>query len=86
MAYGLRNDFTTNGFPGSNRLLEIAHVIKEIRTVCNCGKAAVLNARKKDGQFVSTGTQVSIDNEDGVTYEAVCGTCYLEKVGSITSK
>jgi thymidine kinase len=85
MAYGLRGDFKTNGFPGSSRLLEVSDVIKEIRTICSCGKNATFNARKLNGEFVTKGTQVAIDGESKTTYESLCGTCYTKKVGPISS-
>ena len=45
ICYGLRTDFLTNGFEGSTRLLEIAHTIEELKTVCKCGQKAIFNAR-----------------------------------------
>ncbi len=83
MAYGLRTDFQTKGFPGSSRLLEIADVIKEVRTICRCGKNATFNAREINGKFTSSGEQVAIDGEESVTYESMCGACYSKKVGKI---
>jgi thymidine kinase len=85
MAYGLRGDFRTHGFPGSSRLLEVADVIKEIRTICSCGKNATFNARKLNGDFVIEGTQVAIDGEGHTTYKSLCGSCYTQKVGPISS-
>ena len=63
LCYGLRCDFKMESFPGSRRLLEIADEIEELKTICRCGK----------------GEQVLIDGQkDEITYEAVCGKCYLE--------
>lgn len=76
MAYGLRTDFATVGFPGASRLLELAHEIQELKTICRCGKKAILNGRKRNGQFIFTGEQVAIDGEDSVEYESLCGACY----------
>ncbi len=45
LAYGIRTDFQTVAFPGSRRLLEIAHSVEELKTICRCGKKAVFNAR-----------------------------------------
>ena len=81
IAYGLRTDFRTNLFPGSKRLLELAHNIEEIRTICRCGKKAILNGRIVNGQFVHEGDLVAIDGD--VQYESLCGACFLEKVGSV---
>ncbi len=80
ICYGLRTDFKTNSFPGSKRLLELADELAELETICRCGSKARFNARKVNGQFVSEGAQVAIDEMDDVTYESVCGKCYLEKV------
>ena len=82
LAYGIRTDFLTHGFPGSIRLLEIAHTLEELKTICRCGKKAMFNGRKKNGEFIFDGDQVAIDG-DQVTYESLCPTCYLEKVGAL---
>ena len=52
LAYGLRADFTTRGFEGSTRLLELAHTIEEMKTICACGRKAVFNARRVNGEYV----------------------------------
>jgi thymidine kinase len=78
LAYGIRTDFQTIAFPGSRRLLEIAHSLEELKTICRCGRKAVFNARKVDGTFVFDGDQVAIDGAD-VSYESLCGACYLEE-------
>lgn len=76
LAYGIRTDFLTNGFPGSLRLLEIAHSLEELKTICRCGRKAMFNARKMDGKFVFDGEQVAIDGVH-VTYESLCPSCYF---------
>ena len=63
LAYGIRTDFQTVAFPGSRRLLEIAHSLEELKTICRCGRKAVFNARKINGRFVFDGDQVAIDTE-----------------------
>lgn len=78
LAYGIRTDFLTNGFPGSLRLLEIAHSLEELKTICRCGRKAMFNARKMDDQFVFDGEQVAIDGVH-VTYESLCPTCYFKE-------
>ncbi|RJQ82038.1 thymidine kinase [Pseudonocardiaceae bacterium YIM PH 21723] len=86
IAYGLRGDFRTKAFPGSLRLLELAHSIEELKTICRCGKKAMFNGRAVDGAFTQVGGQVAIDGtvQDGaVQYESLCGACYLLKVGSL---
>ena len=80
MCYGLRSDFQTNGFPGSIRLMELADELDELVTICRCGKTARFNARIVDGKFVCDGEQVAIDDNKNVSYESLCGECYLKKV------
>lgn len=84
LAYGLRSDFLTQAFPGSARLLTVAHSIEEVKTVCpHDGRKALFNARKdKNGNFISNGDQVAIDGE-GVTYESICPKCFMEKVAPL---
>lgn len=84
MAYGIRNDFRTHAFPGSARLLAIAHSLEELKTICRCGRKAVFNGRVIGGRFVFDGDQVAIDGggDDLITtYESLCGACYLEESG-----
>jgi thymidine kinase len=76
IAYGLRTDFQTVGFPGATRLLELAHDLQELKTICRCGKKAVLNGRKVGGHFIFEGEQVAIDGEESVEYESLCASCY----------
>ena len=78
LAYGIRTDFRTNAFPGSMRLLEIAHSLEELKTICRCGRKAMFNARLLNGEFTFDGDQVAIDG-DKVSYESLCASCYLEK-------
>jgi thymidine kinase len=78
LAFGIRTDFLTNGFPGSLRLLEIAHSLEELKTICRCGKKAMFNGRKVNGDFVFDGDQVAIDGEE-VTYESLCPSCYFRE-------
>ncbi len=80
IAYGLRTDFQTHGFPGSTRLLELAHELQELRTVCRCGKKAVLNGRKLNGVFVNEGSQIAIEDQDNIEYEALCAADYKKLV------
>ena len=82
MAYGIRNDFLTHAFPGSARLLAIAHTLEELKTICRCGRKAVFNGRIVDGRFVFDGDQVAIDGA-AVTYESLCGDCYLRESGGV---
>ena len=85
MAYGLRLNFRRKdgGFEGATRLLQIAHDIEEIKTICECGKKATYNSRFLNGKLVADGPDVLID--DGtidIEYRAICPACYekyLEK-------
>lgn len=81
LAYGIRTDFQTKSFPGSRRLLEIAHSLEELKTICRCGKKAMFNGRLVNGKFVFAGEQVAIDG-DKVTYESLCPSCYLARKNS----
>lgn len=78
ICYGLRTDFMMEGFEGSTRLLLLAHSIEEMKTICKCGKKAILNGRKINDEFVFEGEQVAIDNIDNVQYESLCGHCYFK--------
>ena len=80
MCFGLRTDFRTNGFEGSCRLLEIAHSIEEMKTVCRCGKKAIFNARRVNGDFVFEGDQVQIDDNSLVEYISLCAECYYKEL------
>ena len=78
LAYGIRTDFQTVAFPGSRRLLEIAHSLEELKTICRCGRKAVFNARRVGDRFIFDGDQVAIDGAE-VSYESLCGACYLQE-------
>jgi thymidine kinase len=83
LAYGIRTDFQTQAFPGSRRLLELAHSLEELKTICRCGRKALFNARLVGGRFVFDGDQVAIDEltADRVTYESMCAECYVRESG-----
>ncbi len=81
ICYGLRTDFRMQGFKGSNRLLLLAHSIEELKTICSCGKKALLNARKVNGRFVFEGEQIAIDQVDAVEYQSLCPECYFREMG-----
>ena len=71
MAYGLRTDFQGNMFPGSARLLAIADVIREIRTICWCGRKATMVRRLDgEGRVLEDGDQVAIGGEE--SYVSLC--------------
>jgi thymidine kinase len=83
LAYGIRTDFQTQAFPGSRRLMELAHSLEELKTICRCGRKALFNARLVGGRFVFDGDQVAIDelSAERVTYESMCAECYLRESG-----
>lgn len=83
IAYGLRSDFQGRGFEGSLRLMEIAHSLEELKTICRCGKKAMFNGRKVNGLYVRSGGQIAIDDGGDVEYESLCAKCYLENVGPL---
>jgi len=76
VAFGIRTDFRRQAFPGSLRLLEVAHALEEMKTICRCGEKAIFNARLGEGGMTHEGHQIMID-APGVTYEALCAHCYL---------
>lgn len=83
LAYGIRTDFRTEAFPGSARLLEVAHSLEELKTICRCGRKALFNARKIGDTYVFDGQQVAIDTLNDVTYESLCAACYLAESGGV---
>lgn len=75
ICFGLRTDFQTKLFPGSRRLMELADTFDEIKTICDCGNKAIINARiDGDGHIVTTGAQVVLGGND--SYIAMCHRCY----------
>ena len=79
MCFGLRTDFQTHLFPGSLRLMEIADTIQEIKTICDCGAKATVNARiDGNGHIVTQGAQVVLGGND--SYIAMCHKCYVRGI------
>ncbi|MBR6595666.1 MAG: thymidine kinase [Oscillospiraceae bacterium] len=78
LCFGLRTDFLTRLFPGSRRLMELADVIEEIKTMCDCGAKATVNARISDGYIVTEGAQVVLGGND--SYIAMCHRCYINGI------
>lgn len=74
MCYGLRSDFTTKMFKGSQRLMEIADNIEEMKISCSCGNKAIVNARFNDGNLVLDGEQIMIGGDE--MYIPLCRKCY----------
>jgi thymidine kinase len=81
MAYGLRVDFQGNLFPGSAALLAWADEMREVRTICHCGKKATMVVRKgPDGRALKDGEQVVIGGNE--TYVSLCRRHWRAAVGA----
>ena len=81
MCYGLRVDFQGNLFPGSAALLAWADEMREVRTICRCGRKATMVIRRgPDGRAVTDGVQVVIGGNE--TYVSMCRRHWREAVGS----
>ena len=79
LCFGLRTDFLTRLFPGSQRLMELADSITEIKTVCACGRKATVNARlDASGRILTHGDQVFLGGND--SYIAMCHKCWKERI------
>ena len=79
LCFGLRTDFLTHLFQGSRRLFEVADSVAEIKTVCACGRKAIVNARfDGNGRIVTEGSQIVLGGND--CYLAMCHACWLDRV------
>lgn len=79
LCYGLRTDFLTHLFPGSRRLFEVADSVTEIKTICGCGKKAIVNARiDGTGKVVTEGGQILLGGND--SYVAMCHSCWKKAI------
>ena len=80
MAYGLRVDFMGKLFPGSAALLALADEMREVRTICHCGRKATMVVRKDEhGNAMRDGPQVQVGGND--TYVSLCRRHWREAVG-----
>ncbi|MEZ5676122.1 thymidine kinase [Thalassovita litoralis] len=80
MCYGLRVDFQGELFPGSAALLALADEMREVRTICHCGKKATMVVRMgPDGKALREGAQVQIGGNE--TYVSLCRRHWREAVG-----
>ncbi|MDJ0823740.1 MAG: thymidine kinase [Paracoccaceae bacterium] len=80
MAYGLRVDFRGELFPGSAALLALADEMREVRTICHCGKKATMVIRQgPDGEVLKDGAQVQVGGNE--TYVSLCRKHWREAVG-----
>ena len=79
LCFGLRSDFLTHLFPGSQRLFELADSITEIKSICRCGAKATVNARfDGEGNIQTSGEQVFIGGNE--SYESMCWSCYHKMI------
>lgn len=79
LCFGLRTDFLTHSFSGSARLFEVADSIAEIKTICECGSKATVNARiDNKGKIVTAGRQIFLGGND--RYIAMCHKCWVERI------
>ena len=79
LCYGLRTDFQGELFEGSAALLAIADDLREARTICHCGKKAVMTARLDEtGKALTSGDQVSVGKE---VYVSLCRYHWKEALG-----
>ena len=79
LCFGLRSDFLTRLFEGSKRLFEIADSVTEIKSVCRCGKKAIVNARiSQNGEIITEGEQIEIGGND--KYESMCWGCFKRRI------
>jgi len=82
MCYGLRVDFRGELFPGSAALLALADEMREVRTICHCGKKATMVVRRGPaGQALRDGAQVQIGGNE--TYQSLCRRHWREAVGDL---
>ena len=80
MCYGLRVDFQGKLFPGSAALLAIADEMREIRTICYCGKKATMVIRQdENGNVIRDGAQIQIGGNE--TYISLCRRHWREAIG-----
>ena len=74
MCYGLKTDYMGKLFEGSKRLIELADSIREIQSMCKCGRKAIINARYNGNKIIYDGEQIDIGGND--KYVALCHQCW----------
>lgn len=74
ICYGLLTNFKTELFAGSKRLVEIAESLTEIKSVCDCGAKAMVNARFIDGVLTTEGDEIMIGADE--SYKCLCYSCF----------
>nr|WP_272212542.1 thymidine kinase [Marinicella sp. W31]MDC2878457.1 thymidine kinase [Marinicella sp. W31] len=82
MAYGLRSDFKGELFPASRELFVLADEIREVRTICHCGRKATMVVRLDDGgNVLLDGPQIVVGGND--RYVSYCRVHWKEKTGRV---
>ncbi|MEM8754000.1 MAG: thymidine kinase [Pseudomonadota bacterium] len=77
MCFGLRTDFLGRLFPGSAALLAIADNLREVRTICWCGRKATMVVRLgDDGDVLEDGDQIAIGDD---IYVSLCRRHWRER-------
>lgn len=83
MCFGLRTDFKSNLFEGSKRLFEIADSIEELKSVCECGKKTIINAKIDYCEnVVVEGKQIDVGGNE--KYVSMCRKCWFEKIKKLS--
>lgn len=82
MCYGLRTDFQGNLFSGSKELLAIADELREIKTICHCGKKAIMTLRlDENGKALAEGPQTYVGGNE--SYQSACRKHWKEVLGKL---
>lgn len=77
--YGLRTDFESRTFDGSRRLFELADEIEEVKSYCECGGKASINARfDENGKIITEGNQILVGGND--IYKPLCRKCWKKEI------
>lgn len=85
MCFGLLTDFKRELFEGSKRIIELCDSLQEIKSICKCGRRAVVNARYKEGVLQTSGEQIQVNSlDDKSEYRALCKQCYNTELNNIT--
>ncbi len=82
LCFGLRTDFRGELFPGSERLLAVADEIRELKTICHCGRKATMNLRvDASGGAVGSGATIEIGGNE--RYVPLCRKHFYERLGAV---
>lgn len=81
LCFGLRTDFRGDLFPGSERLLAIADEIRELKTICHCGRKAIMNLRiDQSGRAIAEGASIEIGGNE--RYTPLCRRHFYEQLAA----